>query len=241
MSGYQDHMRTLVLEARLERKTVMRHEGVSFYDVLRYNTKDVTHPTKDTVKDRKGNITEVKDAIARAQDINHDGTLKKFFAHIKVYRADLVSLYTDVKPNADALDQFLANNYTDRYKDEYMGFEGQKWRHVTCVYTLEDVVLENKVKGFLQKRKTFLDEDFAYFYAMIYKQRIMIKEVARTFQHIAKNKELFQEELDKFFTRWGQELRSIPLPQRTALLKAIERDEIEEAEERAREQENVNE
>ena len=241
MSGYEDQMRTLVLEARLERKTVMRHEGVSFYDVLRYNTKDVTYPTKDTVKDRKGKIIEVKDAIARGQDINHDGTLKKFFAHTKVNRADLISLYTDVEPNALALDRWLADEYTDRYKDEYMGFEGQKWRHVICVYTLEDVILENKVEGFLQKRKTFLDEDFAYFYAMIYKQRKMIKEVARTFQHIAKDKELFQEELDKFFARYAEEFRAIPLPQRTALLKAIERDEIEEQEERAREQETSHE
>ena len=239
MTSYQDHMRPLILEARLERKTTIRHEGVSFYDILRYNNGLLTHPTKDTKKDRKGNILEVIDATARAQDINHDGTLRKFFAHIKVNRADLISLYTDVKPNADALDQFLANNYTDRYKDEYMGFEGQKWRHVTCVYTLEDVVLENKVKGFMQKRKTFVDEDCGFFYTMIYKQRTMVKECARTFQHIAKNKELYQEELDKFFNRWGAELRSIPLPRRDAIWKAIERDEIEEAEERAREQEDV--
>jgi len=237
--GYEDQMRTLILEARLERKTVMRHEGVSFYDVLRYNNILIHHPSLEIVRDRRGNVLERREVSVRAQDINDERTLKKFFAHINVNPNDLISLYADVKPHATALDQFLANHHTDRYKDEHMGFEGQKWRNGICIYTLEDIVLNNKVEGFMQKRRTFLDEDFAYFYAMVYKQRKMVKEIARTFHHIAKEKELFQEELDKFFARYCEEFRALPTPQRTALLKAIERDEMEEREEQAREQEDA--
>lgn len=258
MSNYEEQMRIFALTARLERKKVIEHDYISFYDILRANadgskpyTQMVKYPTKDTVRDRKGNIIEENDAMARAQDINHDGTLKKFFAYIKVNRDDLKSLYADVKPHALALDQFLANHYTDRYKDEYLGFEGQKWRYYICERTLEDVVLENIVKGYLRGEKTFIDEDAGFIYAITYKHRKMVKELNRSLERIASfdrmkdNKETFkeicQDELQKFITLWHEELKSIPSPRRTSLMKAIERDELEEAEERAREQENVNE
>lgn len=258
MPTYKDQMRSLTLEARLERKKVIQYDYISFYDILRANaekdksyTSEVKYPTKDTERDRKGNIIKVIDALARAQDINHSGTLKKYANNAKVNLDDLISLHADVKPHALGLDQFLANHYTDRYKDEYLGFEGQKWRYWICEKTLEYVVLDNKTEGYLRKEKTFIDEDAAFFYAMTYKNRKMIKEVNRSLEHIAsfdrmkEDKEAFREvckeEVQKFFTLWHQELRTIPSPQYTALLRAIERDEIEEAEERAREQEDINE
>jgi hypothetical protein len=226
MSIYNDQIRDK--EEELELPTVLRHDGTSLPDILRFNGKDVSYPSKEAEKDRGGNILSLKDVSMRAQDINHSGTLRKYAKDAKVNLADLISLHTDVKPHALGLDQFLANKYTDRYKDEYLGFKGQKLRYVFCEYTMEQMVLTNKVERYMRGERTFVNMNAAFLYVITYKNKKIIKEVNRSLERIAgferleEKKDIVEEEGHRVFTVWQDEFRPLLQPIRDALLKQIE-------------------
>lgn len=231
--------RYLELEAQAEMKAVLEVGSTSFEDILKWNNVPLTHPSKETTKNKRGEVIRTKDVTVRGQDVANKDRWNSFLKYIQSQDVIFVSLTDDLDQLSEKYYTFLVDFYTptDRYHN--LDMDGKLWLRKVVRLAVKYHLMKNKVGAYKLVLAGQVEDDdqiceplAAYLYELVHVIKQSMGKVASLIYTIVnllidennkeKRAEIAAPLIRQFFDGHYQELKKTPFPQRDAILRLVQ-------------------